>query len=219
MATTRVSLNIRDGSMIEILTKDNRLELLCRVVNYTGDMITIQSAQGQDLPPALYNRDVKMRVSQNGVNSIILGKVCGSTKKFWKIDRLQKTTVSEKREYFRQPLRAPAKVQCLKRSPQAPKLSRGVSLSACTVLDVSAGGIMIRSSEPFQLGDRLLITDARIGNEQPFRFTCYVQRVENVAGRDAQFGCQFEPMDRREEDRLLRAIFFLQRQEIQKSRS
>lgn len=218
MERTRKTLDIQVGNMVEVLTEDNRLELLARVVNYTGDIISIQDAQGRELPSVLYNRDVKLRISQNGVSGIILGKICGSTKNFWKIDRLQKTTVAEKREYFRQAARLKARVKCLKRSAQAPRLSRGVDFTSCSVLDISAGGILIRSSEPFQPGDYLLISDLRIGEEQPFRLTCYVQRVENKLGRDAQFGCQFEPLDQREEDRLLRAIFSIQRQEIQKSR-
>lgn len=218
MERARKTLNIQPGSIVEVLTEDNRLELLGRVINYTGDMISIQDAQGRELPSVLYNRDMKLRVTQNGVSGIILGKICGSTKQFWKIDRLQKTAVSEKREYFRQVVRTGAKVQCLKRSARAPRLSRGDDPTPCSVLDISAGGILIRCSEPFQLGDRLLVTDVCIGQEKPFRFTCFVQRVENEMGRSGQFGCQFEPMDQREEDRLLRAIFSVQRQEIHKSR-
>lgn len=218
MERTTKTLNIQTGSIVEVLTQDNRLEVLGRVIAYTGDMISIQDAQGRDLPSVLYNRDVKLRIMQNGVSGIILGKICGSTRQFWKIDRLQKTTVSEKRENFRQVVRTGAKVQCLQRSTKAPRLSRGQDPSTCSVLDISTGGILFRSTEPFQLGDRLLLTDVRIGQEKPFRFTCFVLRVENVPGRGWQFGCQFESMDQREEDRLLRAIFSVQRQEIHKSR-
>lgn len=209
--------NVKPGSMVEILTPDNRLEFLSRVVNYTGDMITIQEAQRRELPPVVYNREVKLRITQNGVRCIIIGKICGSTKNMWKIDRLHKTAVSEKREYFRQAVRTSGKVQCLKRSSMAPRLSRGVNPTLCSVLDLSAGGILIRSGEHFQMGDRLLITDVKVGTEKPFRFTCVVQRVINEL-RGAQFGCQFEPMEQREEDRLLKALFALQRQEIHKSR-
>lgn len=209
--------DLNPGTMVEILTPDNRLELLTRVVSYTGDMITVQDAQGGELPPVVYNRDMKLRIMQNGVSCIILGKICGSTKTFWKIDRLQKTAVSEKREYFRQVVRTGAKVQCLKRSALAPRLIRGADPTPCSVLDLSAGGILIRSGEHFQLGDRLLITDVKVGAEKPFRFTCFVQRVQNEL-RGATFGCQFEPMEQREEDRLLKALFTVQRQEIHKSR-
>lgn len=212
------TLNIQKGNMVEVLSEDNHLELLARVINYTGDMITIQDAGGQELPSILYNRDVKLRITQNGVSGVILGKICGSTKQFWKIDRLHTTAVSEKREYFRQAVRCGAKVKCLKRSNQAPRLARGKDFTVCSVLDISAGGILIRSSEPFQLGDQLLITDVRLAGEKPFRFSCFVQRSEREFGRGTQFGCQFVPMDQREEDRLLRALFSVQRQEIQKSR-
>lgn len=218
MANANQTINIEKGNMVEVLSGDNHLELLGRVVNYTGDMISIQDANGQELPSILYNRDVKLRITQNGVSAVILGKICGSTKQFWKIDRLHTTAVSEKREFFRQAVRSGAKVKCLKRSAQAPRLNRGEEPTVCTVLDISAGGILIRSTEPFQLGDQLLITDVHLANEKPFRFTCFVQRTEREFGQGTQFGCQFEPMDQREEDRLLRALFSIQRQEIQKSR-
>lgn len=212
------TLKIQPGSIVEVLSEDNRLTLLGRVISYTGDMISIQESHGRELPPVYYNQDVKLRVKQNGVNGIILGKICGSNKQFWKIDRLQKTTVSEKREYFRQAVQIGAKVQCVKRSANMPKLSRGDAPGPCTVLDISAGGIMIRSSEPFQQGDRLLVSDVRLDKDKPFRFSCYVQRVFSEPGRGGRFGCKFEAMEQREEDRLLRAIFAIQRQEIQKSR-
>lgn len=212
------TLKIQPGSTVEVLSEDNRLTLLGRVMNYTGDMITIQESHGRELPPAYYNQDVKLRVKQGGVNMIILGKICGSTRQFWKIDRLQKTAVSEKREYFRQVVQTDAKVQCLKRSARMPDLARGKAVTPCTVLDISAGGLMIRAKEPFQQGDKLLVSDVRLDKEKPFRFTCYVQRVFNEVGRGGRFGCKFEPMEQREEDRLLRAIFALQRQELQKSR-
>lgn len=212
------TLKIQPGNIVEVLSEENRLEIVGRVMAYTGDMISIQDAKGQDLPPAYYNQEVKLRISQSGMNAIILGKICGSTKRFWKIDRLVKTTVSEKREYFRQAVKTGAKVQCIQRSANAPRTPRGASPSPCSVLDISAGGMMIRSTEPFQQGDKLLVTDVRIAQEKPFRFACYVQRVFNEPGRGWRFGCKFEPMEQREEDRLLGAIFALQREEIQKRR-
>lgn len=213
-----VNLKIQPGNLVEVLSEANRLDIVARVINYTGDMISIQDARGQDLPPAYYNQEVKLRIIQGSMNAIILGKICGSTKRFWKIDRLQKTTVSEKREYFRQTVQISAKVQCLQRSLKAPDLPRGARPTTCSVLDVSAGGILLRSSEPFQLGDRLLVSDVRIGQERPFQFHCFVLRVDAEPTRSWQFGCRFEPMEQREEDRLLRAIFAVQRQEIQKRR-
>lgn len=211
------TLRIQPGSIVEVLGEDNRLMLVGRVMNYTGDMISIQDSQSRELPPVYYNQDVKLRIKQSGVNAIILGKICGSTKLFWKIDRLQKTAVSEKREFFRQTVRASAKVQCVKRSPQAPKLNRGSDATACTVLDISAGGLMIYATEPFQAGDRLLVSDLVLGKDK-FRFYCFVQRVFTDPGRGWRFGCRFDGMEQRDEDRLLRAIFAIQRQEIQKSR-
>lgn len=211
---------LRAGMLVEVLTAENRLGFLARVVSYTGDLLVIQDAQGREMAPAVYNRDVKLRLAQNGVNCIILGKICGSTSEVWRVDRLQKTVLAEKREYFRQPVRSSATVQCLKRSALSPSLTRGVYASRCSILDISASGILIKSSEPFQLGDLLSLSNVRLSeSEAPFRFRCFVQRSEPSYGRDTEFGCQFEPMEQREQDRLLRTIFAIQRQEIQKSRS
>lgn len=218
--TPYASLELRAGMPVEVLTAENRLGFLARVVSYNGDLLVIQDAQGREMAPAVYNRDVKLRLAQNGVSCIILGKICGSSPDVWRVDRLQKTVLSENREYFRQSVRSSAMVQCLKRSALAPSLSRGISASRCSILDVSASGILIKSSEPFQQGDYLSLTNVRLSeNEAPFSFRCYVQRAKPAYGRDTEFGCQFEPMAQREQDRLLRVIFTIQRREIQQSRS
>ena len=50
----------------------------------------------------------------------------------------------------------------------------------------------------------------------PFNFNCRVRRVGDLEedGVTRRYGCQFEPMQDREQDRLLRAIFTIQREQI-----
>ena len=91
--------------------------------------------------------------------------------------------------------------------------------SPCTVLDVSAGGILIASQEEYQQGDRLSILGVRLTRtEDAFNFNCYVRRVGGREMGFIRYGCQFETLSSREQDRLLRAIFTVQREEIRRQR-
>ena len=47
-----------------------------------------------------------------------------------------------------------------------------------------------------------------------FRFVCLVRRVGKPERGAISYGCQFESMPPKEQDRLLRAIFIVQREEI-----
>ena len=210
-----VDFKLRDGMLVEVLTMTNQTTFVGRVEQYTGGVLTIRESMGRDLPPVLYNREIKLRFFLKQTNLVLQGQVCGSSREIWKVDRLKKQYVEEKRAFFRQHVKLEAQAQCIERSKEEPDLSRGVKLSPCKVLDVSAGGFQISSREPFQVGDRLLVKDVTITPEVgPFSFTCRVQRVRQ---EESNFlcGCQIETLPDKEQDRLVQAIFIAQRKEIQ----
>ena len=49
---------------------------------------------------------------------------------------------------------------------------------------------------------------------EPFSFSCQVRRAGERDMGVARYGCQFESLSPKEQDRLLRAIFIVQREEI-----
>lgn len=211
--TTRIMLDLHPGMMMEVLSADNRLSFLGRVIAYEDDKLTVEDARGQEMLPAIYNHEVKMRLFQNGNSHVLTGKVSGCTKAFWRIDRLKELSAAEKREAFRQAISTFAVVERLDHTNQ----NRGSA--RCKVLDISMGGLLFQSRELYQLKDRLQISDVRVSEEErPFRFKGRVQRVKVLTAGEAQFGCRFEPLEPREEDRLLRAIFSAQRRELKKRR-
>ena len=85
------------------------------------------------------------------------------------------------------------------------------------MIDVSSGGLKFSSGEDYETGDRLTLKGVwLVESMDPFSFNCRIRRVGKPEedGVTRRYGCQFEPMSDREQDRLLRAIFTLQREQI-----
>lgn len=85
---------------------------------------------------------------------------------------------------------------------------------ACRILDVSGSGALIACSKAvFREGDRLHVTNAKIIlEEEPFSFFCTVMRIKKARFNNI-YGCRFEGLSVREQDRLARAVFRLQQLE------
>lgn len=196
------------GMSVEVLTPGERLMFVGKVDSFRGGAIIIRDAKGDELPPVMYNEEVKLRFFREQGSLVFQGKICGSTEMIWKVDRLESRFVKEQRAFFRQKISTQVQAVCARRAASSKPVP-------CTVLDVSAGGILIASQEEYQQGDRLSITDIRLTRtEAAFSFNCYVRRVGGREMGFIRYGCQFETLPPREQDRLLRAIFAVQREEI-----
>ena len=210
-----LDIDITEGMLVEVLTMSNQMTFLGKVERYRNGVMTIRESTGGELPPVLYNHDVKLRFFRKDTNIVVHAKTCGSTKWIWRVDRLKKQFIEEKRMYFRQHVKLEGQAQCVERSSEEPGLERGAKASVCKVMDVSAGGLQICTREPFQVDDRLTVKDVTIAPELgPFSFTCRVRRVRKDGG-NYFCGCQIETLPDREQDRLIQAIFIAQRKEIQ----
>ena len=199
---------LRAGMSVEVLTPGGRLMFVGKVDSFRGGAIIIRDAKGDELPPVMYNEEVKLRFFREQGSLVFQGKICGSTEMIWKVDRLESKFVKEQRAFFRQRISTQVQAVCARRAVSSKPVP-------CTVLDVSAGGILIASQEEYQQGDRLSITGIRLTRtEDAFNFNCYVRRVGGREMGFIRYGCQFETLSPREQDRLLRAIFAVQREEI-----
>lgn len=209
------ALGIHPGLAVEVLTLDNNVTFQGRMEKVWDRALQISDPTGGELPPVLLNREVKLRCSPRETQVVILrGQICGSTRWMWKVDRLKIMHLQEHRGYFRQRVQVDTQVTCGERQAQ------------CQIMDISAGGMMLKSKRPipaddvmiqsrerFEVGDLLSVADARILPEElPFSFQCRVVREEKMDNRFV-YGCQFEGLATREQDRLIRAIFTTQRKE------
>lgn len=211
-------LDIDAGLRVDILTMQNRLLFVGRLERYRAGTMTISDAQGNELPPLVYNSEMRLRFVRNGESVVLQGKVCGSSDRIMRVDRLERQFTKEKRVNFRQRLSTNPPATCYRRAEVDVAATDPVR---CEILDVSAGGLLIRCEEDYNLGDCLVVEGISIAeNEGSFNFTCEIRRVgEKINNKYRDYGCQFEGVSEKEEDRLLRAIFAAQREEIRRQRA
>lgn len=203
---------LRPGTAVEVLSMENRLFFVGRVESFRSGAVVIRQARGDELPPVMYNKEVKLRFFHGKDSRVLHGKVCGSTELIWKVDRLESKFLKEQRAFFRQRISVSVEGKCFRRS------SRGVvarESRPCQVLDVSAGGLLILCEEAFEVGDRMTVSGIRLASGMaPFSFNCQVRRVGGRELGAVRYGCQLEALPPKEQDRLLQAIFAVQREEI-----
>ena len=203
---------LRPGMAVEVLSLENSLIRVTRVESYQNGAVILRDAKGDNLPRMVYNQELKLRFFHNGEGTLLLGRICGSTDQIWKVDRMESKFFKEQRAFFRQRMTTRALGRCHRRSARGVVAKEGYP---CRVLDVSAGGLLLLSGEIFALGDRLVITGLELTpSMEPFTFQCQVRRAGARERGLVRYGCQFEALRPREQDRLLEAIFTVQREEI-----
>ena len=187
---------------VEVLTMDNRLTFVGKVEMVRNGAVVLREAKGDSLPPVMYNKEIKLRYFQGERGSVVVNaRVCGSTNLIWKVDRLESKYTQEQRA-----------ARCSRRAGINGPAKKA---APCQILDVSAGGMLISSREEYEVNDRLSITGIYLAEGlEPFSFSCQVRRVGKPDMGVIRYGCQFEALPPKEQDRLLRAIFVVQREEI-----
>lgn len=207
------------GHLCEVRrSNDNNLIFLGRVQGADSGALVVWPAGGREAPPVIYNDEFKLILHIPQKPALVcLGNVHGSSRSFWKLGNLSKCHRKEQRVNFRQPVSLRANALCINALyPDRPRGSDQYYSRLCKVVDVSLGGVQLRSQDRYRSGDHLLLTNLWLdaSQSQPFVFTvqiCWVQPVNTVESR---FGCFFEPMSIRDEDRLCAAILELQRLDI-----
>ena len=208
------NLFIEEGMRLDVMRTDDDVVFLGRVRTLDGTTLTLVNDTGGDVPHVLYGAEVKLRGAWPGVGLVTYhGTVFGSTETMWKIGDLEEWYGWERRSFYRQDVSVEAQVLRTYRASAVSEQSRDVRVD-CRLLDVSARGVLLSCSKAvFMQGDRLRVTNAYIlPDESPFSFDCTVLRVERARFNN-NYGCQFEGLTIREEDRLARAVFMLQQRE------
>ena len=202
------------GMKVEVLTMENHLLFVGRLKVLGGGVLEMRRDTGDPLPQALYNSKVKLRGFQrNSQPFCVTGTVGKSSRDFWQIENLEILQSQEHRNFFRQNTDMDARVM-----PSGRYRGLGREQAECRVLDVSAGGARVLTKNVYQEGDFFQLEAALLPNERPFSITCQVLRVTPKKGFRYEYGCRFEALDEKERQRLLRAIFTIQRKMLQAQR-
>ena len=211
------TIELWPGMIAEVMTPENRLIYVGKVEKIQNGGVCIRESTDDTLPMVLVNKPVKVRFYQEDGNIVLQGKVCGSTAKMWKIDRLETTFAKEKRGFFRQSISVEIEAKCGKRTSKGGLPN---TYFPCQVLDISAGGLLFSCGEVFADGDRLVVAEIPlVANAPTFTFSCQVRRGSVWKKGVTRYGCQFESLSAKDQDRLLQAIFTIQREEIRRRRA
>jgi len=213
-------LDVEVGMLLEVLNASNEVMFRARVTEFDGESIKIENDNGGEVPPVVYNSEFKLRGHLSDDRRVVYhGTVCGSTKTMWKMDQLANWFTWEKREFFRQNISVEALVTRVKWADDAKDDPlRKEEKFKCKLLDVSGGGVMLACDAAYSRGDQLRVGNAEILPEsEPFSFRVSVRRAEQARYTNL-YGCQFLNMSPSEQDRLVRAIFTLQREEAKRLR-
>ena len=210
------TIELWPGMVAEVMTPENHLIFVGRVDKIRDEGVYICELNDDTLPMVLVNQPVKVRFYRETDNIVLHAKVAGSTDQMWKIDQLQSAFAREKRGSFRQNISIDIEARCGKCSGRD---WRPDKLFPCRMLDISVGGALVSCEEAFQEGDRLVITEALlVPNAPAFTFRCQIRRADEWNEGVNRYGCQFDTLAPRDQDRLLQAIFSIQREEIKKRR-
>lgn len=216
--TSLAELREAVGHLCEVRKPNNTLVFLGRVQGLDGKALSVWPAGGREAPPVIYNDEFKLvlHVPQKAV-LVWMGKICGSSRSFWKLDNLVKCHQKEQRVNFRQPVSLRANALCINAMyPGSPRGEDTYYARLCKVVDVSLGGVQLRSQDHYRPGDHLLLMNLWLDQTQPqpFVFTVQIRWVEKISSVESRLGCFFEPMSIRDEDRLCAAILELQRMDL-----
>lgn len=212
---------LRPGMTLRILTLDNRLIFVGRVESISAGTLQVSDDMGVRVPNIIYNTKVKLRGYHDKQSVTLEGSISGSTEQYWYIEHLRSLQGTEQREFFRQSSNLDAVVICANRifGRQQQEISSMEGRPVpCRIVDLSAGGTMLRAKADFQEGDWLLLINMHIRLDMPpVSFTCVVRRVmEDEAGK--KYGCEFYNLGDEEREELIQAIFQFQKKEIQEHR-
>ena len=193
---------------------ENHLLFVGRLKVLGGGVLELRRDTDAPLPQALYNSKIKLRGFQKNAQSVSLkGTVGKSSRDFWQIENLEVVQSQEHRAFFRQNTDLDARVM-----PSGHYKGAGREMEECKVLDISAGGACVLSRNVYLEGDRFLLEAALLPNERPFSVVCRVLRVTPRRGFKYEYGCRFEGVNEQEQQRLLRAVFAIQRKALQAQR-
>lgn len=206
------------GMKAEVLTPANVLIFVGKLrLMSGGDVVEVRGKAGGVIPRGLYNQPIKLRCYQKDGGVLTLnGFVAQNSFDFWRIERINYPHNTENRNYFRQ--NAGTEGYILSSTASA---GRKIP---CKVLDISGGGARVLTERLFTKGDVFQLEAAFLPGEEPHCINCKIMRitVRSVTGSPSkkyEYGCQFEDLSDRDQERLLQSIFTLQRKTLRAQRN
>lgn len=216
MATENLceSLGIYRGMPLELDIGEEDARYLAQIADFGENEVCVSAGVGGSLPMVEEQKPISLRGKTSSSDSFALtGVVVEIGAAFLRIGRLRIHSEANRRDAYRQTMRGEATVMFLRGQHS----ERHIRNMPCQILDISVGGVRIRSKSDYQVNDELQLMNFRIASQELYTFKCSVQwKKEGVTGNT--YGCQFYGLTAKMEDDLYREIRLAEAQEIRRRR-
>ena len=216
-----MSSDLKVGMRLEMLSEENQTLLYKGVISKKDDeCIWVSHAEGSEVPPVVYNSRVRLKGYKKDDNILMLcGTVFGSSPLFWKIGQISEFSIFNKRENYRHPVSIVTTVRQLPQKPGEEESGEEYvagRTEQCTVVNISSGGVLFCCDHRFPVNANVQLGEIKFyPDHPPFALRCKVLRVSEQDGRYFH-GCRFIDINTKEQERMVREIFLLQRDEIRR---
>lgn len=203
----------------EVSTAENELLFTGRIAEVVENFddkgniaLDVQPLGHSELPEVHVNTPIKIAIfNKTSVQLVISAVVYFAHGNRWRVVQIHKIVDRERRGFYRIAVDIPCIVR-LSNGNDVPVYSakiRSISLSGLLVeLELPEGS----DPEPYQLDDYLTLEHVRLHVSSPqFSFHCQVRRITQLPDKPVSYGCSFDKLTRRDQDRLLQSILALQR--------
>lgn len=207
---TAPSLIDFSGLQVEVLNMEGGLLFMARLsISDSGMAKLWQSSEGL-VPPFEPPLPVKLRGYYEHDKKAVhfeggLSPVDGN---IWSMEDLRLMSEENDRAFFRENTQLTGDMRLVGWV--------GAESKPCDIINLSAGGVCIRSAEEYQKSDKLLLTTTLREGTAPVTLLCEVCRVMLKPNAPNEFGCRFLNLDEPREDQIVETIMELQRQKLKR---
>ena len=204
------------GALCEIRKKDNSLVAVGRIQDITDSYIEVSNNR-EDLPPIVYNTELKLQVyTTNNDFMFFEGVSYLSDFEMLRITNIIQISNTERRNFFRIDVKETAKAISFDEKDKSNIVdNKYVSLSEVFVDNISLSGIHISTAHNWNKGDLMLIELPQINNRR-FLYSIINKRFNEDTSLYG-YGCELlNDRANRFNDDLCSYIFKMQRTDLNK---
>lgn len=205
------SLNVR----CEVYSTDNHLLFLGEITDYSdkNDEIRLENYRGKEIPWNILSVDMTIRVfvytkSGRSFIHIVEGNIALLMRTYLLLEVKSILSKGEGRKNFRQGVNSYAKV-ALSYNPANEQI--------CRVIDVSLTGcaLAVKDQEEYEVGEEITVSDMQLRKGSVSHcFQCEIVRKKPLESGEIFYGCKFQHISVKAEDKLIQDIFALQAEDL-----
>ena len=199
------------GMRVEVLDAEGQMLFTARLSVSEGGLVQLYQQSDGPAGEGLEPFPVQLRGYHTTQNKAVhmTGTAFWVSDGLWRVDQFRVTGKDNDRAYYRQGIDTGGELVRLGSLGSEPAAS-------CEVVNISVGGVCVRTDREFAAGDRVLLRSRLLPNQNLAPLICEVKRISEKRKGQFEYGCQFVDLNPAQEDQIAKAILELQRQRIRR---